>query len=461
MTKTYKTYRRPYRLLLPLAAALVLLLGTAPVTWGQQNESKPSAPRVKSSPSSPRSSGVRSSPRSSPRTSSRPSSRATSPSTRSGMSRSKAGSTSGKTVTRTYPRSGSGTSVRPMVPANRDQGPRRYDGPWRESNPPRGVHPPSGGSRVGGGSGHDRGHDYGHGHGYYGRGSRGYYPYYYYSNYPRYYGSFFSFGLGYYPHYYYSPYAYSPYAYDYPYYPGYPRYGRAAAYEPQGALDLNVKPKDTQVFVNGYYVGTTGDFDGWPRYLWLDEDTYELIFYKEGYETLVKEIAVRPDLVIDVKLRMQPGKSVAPEELTRYRGESDRSEDDRYDRDRERYDRERYDRERDVRGGDDRGGDDRDRYEVEYGTAPRSDRAPAPPEELEARTEAGRVHVTISPPEASVYLDGRFVGIGGELSSVKEGLLMDPGEHHLQIFYPGHETREQTFTVAAGQEVKVEIDLAE
>jgi len=429
-TTTYKAYRRHGRFLLPLAAAFALLLGTAPAAWGQQHESKPSAPRVKSGSSSPRSSGVL---RSSPRTSAPPSSRPTGPSARSGGS-----------GTQASPRSGSETRVRPLLPADRSESPRGYDGPWRESNPPRGVQPPPGGSRVGGGSGH------GHGHGYHGRGSHGYYPYYYYRNYPRYYGSFFSFGLGYFPHYY-----YSPYAYDYPYYP---RYGRAVAYEPQGALDLNVKPKDTQVFVNGYYVGTTGDFDGWPRYLWLDEDTYELIFYKDGYETSVKEIAVRRDLVIDVKLRMQPGNSAAPEDLTRYRGESDRREDDRYDRDRERYDRERDDRERYDRDDGDR--DDRGRYEVEYGTTTRSESTPAPPEELDARTEAGRVHMTISPPEASVYLDGRFVGIGGELSSVKEGLLMDPGEHRLQIFHPQYETREQTFSVAAGEEVKVEIDLA-
>lgn len=440
MTKTHRTYRRPRRLLLPVAAAFALLLGTAPAAWGQRSESQSSAPRVKSGPSSPRSSGA---PRSSSRSGSPPSSRVSSPSTRSGMSSAKSGGTSGK-VTPTYPRSGSETRVRPLVPRDQDESPRSYGGPWRESDPPRGVQPPPGGSR---GDGPGRS-DHGHGHHGYGR---GYYPYYYYWHYPSYYGSYFNFGFGYFPGYYYYPYGYA-----------YPGYRRAVAYEPQGALDLNVKPKDTQVFVNGYYVGTTGDFDGWPRYLWLDEDNYELIFYKQGYETEVKEIAVRPDLVIDIKFQMQPGESVAPEDLTRYRGardESARYDRDRYDRD--RYDRDRSDRDRYERDRyeDDRG--DRKPYEVEYGTAPRSGETPAPPEELEARTEAGRVLMRISPPEASVYLDGRFVGIGGELSAVTEGLLMDPGEHRLQVFHPQHATREQTFTVAAGEEVKVEIDLAE
>lgn len=103
---------------------------------------------------------------------------------------------------------------------------------------------------------------------------------------------------------------------DYPYDPPVIRYVPVNL-EAQGALDLNVEPKDTEVFLNGYLIGRAGDFDGWPRYLWLDEDVHELIFYNEGYETIVREIAVQPYVVVTVKLRMQPGPSTRPEELTR------------------------------------------------------------------------------------------------------------------------------------------------
>ncbi len=75
------------------------------------------------------------------------------------------------------------------------------------------------------------------------------------------------------------------------------------------------------------------------------------------------------------------------------------------------------------------------------------------------RTEPGRLALVISPPEASVYLDGRFVGIGGELSTLRSGLLMDPGEHRIQIFHPDHETQEKTFTVEKGEETRLEIEL--
>ena len=71
-----------------------------------------------------------------------------------------------------------------------------------------------------------------------------------------------------------------------------------------GAIDINVKPKNTQVYLNGNYVGVTGKFDGFPDYLWLEEGTYELTFYNEGYMTVVQKFAIRQGAVIDVKLRL-------------------------------------------------------------------------------------------------------------------------------------------------------------
>ena len=83
-----------------------------------------------------------------------------------------------------------------------------------------------------------------------------------------------------------------------------------------GALDLNVKPKDTQVYLNGKYIGVTDNFDGVPRALWLKEGTYEIIFHLDGYSTVVREFTIQPGAVIDVKQRLSPGASVPPGELT-------------------------------------------------------------------------------------------------------------------------------------------------
>ena len=86
--------------------------------------------------------------------------------------------------------------------------------------------------------------------------------------------------------------------------------------EDLGALDLNVRPKNTQVYLNGKYIGNSGKFDGFPRHLWLKEGTYEVIFYHDGYTTVVREFTITRGVLIDVKQRLQRGASVPPEKLT-------------------------------------------------------------------------------------------------------------------------------------------------
>ena len=119
---------------------------------------------------------------------------------------------------------------------------------------------------------------------------------------------------GYGNHYgYYSGYGYHGYSGQHGYYghrtsrfygPDGVRYRAVGDVNNLGAIDINVKPKNTQVYLNGNYVGVTGKFDGFPDYLWLEEGTYELTFYNEGYMTVVQKFAIRQGAVIDVKLRL-------------------------------------------------------------------------------------------------------------------------------------------------------------
>ena len=83
-----------------------------------------------------------------------------------------------------------------------------------------------------------------------------------------------------------------------------------------GALDLNVRPKKrVEVYLDGEYVGVVGNFDGYPAYLWLKEGTHQLVFYRNGYQTVAREYTIRPGAVIDVSFRLEQGKSVRPETL--------------------------------------------------------------------------------------------------------------------------------------------------
>ena len=227
---------------------------------------------------------------------------------------------------------------------------------------------------------------------------------------------------------------YYPYRYAYPhvYYHGTYRSPHAAAR--QGGLDLNVKPKKTQVYVDGNYVGTTGNFDGWPEHLWLPEGSgsYELIFYNPGYATVVRQVEIRPGVVIQIHHQMQPGESIPPEELTTAKTKT-REPTPRHEQ----------------------------RAAPESTPVPRSSHraTPSPPDVLDARQQPARLKLSIAPADASVYLDGRFLGIAGEIGEQRSGILVDPGEHRIEIVRPGYDSRELHFDADPDGEVKLEIEL--
>jgi PEGA domain len=266
-----------------------------------------------------------------------------------------------------------------------------------------------------------------------------------------YYGPYYS-PYGFWPRFWWGWYG-DPYYYPHPYYGGQPTYyGEGDA----GALDLDVAPGRTEVYLDGERIGTVDAFDGWPRYLWLRKGTYDLVFYLDGYKTVARQITVYPGTVIDVNDRLEPGDSTRPEDLISKSTER-RDERLRYERER----REELDR---GRRGDDRRGDygedwrdrvrrDRGRYEGQDDGRDREDGA------REESGRRGRLLLDVEPEDASVYLDGRFVGTGTELSLMRSGLPVSPGEHKLSIVRPGRRAEEREFTVKAGEEVELEVEL--
>lgn len=259
---------------------------------------------------------------------------------------------------------------------------------------------------------------------------RFFYPYYPYSR--------FGFGLGYYSPYYY------PYYYGYPHYYGYPSYGRWGYHMPygypaegvasygrrdRGAVALKVRPKTAEVYADGRYLGTAGSFDGFPSYLWLEPGVYTLELVRDGYSNLEREIEVLPGEVLEFKLRLDRGVSRRPEIG---RDEYDRSAREPYPR---------------------RGPGDWDRRERD----PVRDRARELPQDVR-RQPAGLVF-DVRPDDASVYLDGRFIGTGSEVSSSRSPFVVDPGEHVLQVVHPDYETEQRELSVRSGEEMLVEITL--
>jgi hypothetical protein len=359
----------------------------------------------------------------------------------------RSGSSGGGFSSRPSPGGGSGGSFSGR--SGSPSGPSRSTGGHGGSSGFSSPHRPTG--SWGGHDGHHGGHYGGHYGGYH-------YPYYY--GYPYYYPSFgFSFGYGYgypyyygyygYPYYYgygypnyygyygrpwsyYAPYGgYRSYGYDSPSYgsPSYgsPSYGEGggAAYverrEP-GAVALKVRPKTAEVYIDGRYLGTAGSFDGFPGYLWLAAGTYRLELVQDGYANLERAIDVSPGQVLKFDLQMQEGAAERPVPPV------------------------------------DRG------YDSPQRSAPPSAALPEAPRE-DAATSPDAAHgqaelvLDVRPNDASVYLDGRFVGTGEQMNMATEPLVVGAGEHTVQVVRPGYATDEQTITLEPGEEKLVPIRL--
>jgi len=234
---------------------------------------------------------------------------------------------------------------------------------------------------------------------------------------------------------YWDPY-WNPYWDRYPYGPslGYTRV-YPSSQEGYGALDIDLSPERAEVWVDGQRVGIADDYDGFPRYLWLPKGTYDVVFYLSGYKTLSRQYSIYPGLVIDVEDRLEPGEATPPDQLA---SQSHERRDERLQDDREQAAR-------------------AEAWGQPVEAPPGA--AGVPAGSLDARSEPGRVRLHVEPADASVYLDGRFLGSGRELVNLRAGLLVDAGSHTVQIVRPGYQPEQRQIDVGSGQELEVQIEL--
>lgn len=247
------------------------------------------------------------------------------------------------------------------------------------------------------------------------------------------------FGLGYYFPYGYDPYYYGPLGHVYS--PrGYHR-GGYGDYDASlgGALDLDVRPEKAEIFIDGNRIGVADQYDGFPSYLWLEKGTYDVVIYKEGYETIARQYTIYPGVVIDVKDRMVPGKALLPEELI---STSTKNRDERLRRDRERA---AYAAGQPGQAPQDPGVQPQRGIDVTP--------SPQDPDSI------GRLVLRIVPGDAAVYLDGHFLGPASEIGQLSAGMVVEPGEHVLELVRPGFETERIPVTIPPGEQVDLELQM--
>lgn len=109
------------------------------------------------------------------------------------------------------------------------------------------------------------------------------------------YGAYGTPAYGVYPGYGYpSPYGGSPYP---PYY--------SSSYD-MGGVRLQIRPRDAQVFVDGYYAGLVDDFDGTFQSLKLEPGGHKLEIRMPGFQTLELDIHVQPNRTITIREDLIP-----------------------------------------------------------------------------------------------------------------------------------------------------------
>ena len=247
----------------------------------------------------------------------------------------------------------------------------------------------------------------------YGYGYRyGYYPYYpYYAPYSAFY---FGLGLGWANPYGSAYFGVGPYNGG-GYYGGGAYYGYPYAYSPNGgsgAIRVLVAPPKTRVYVDGYYAGIVNDFDGVFQRLYVAPGGHEIALKLDGYLTHRVKVYLAPGATLKLHHDMVVG--VGPDTLEDLAGSAER-------------------------------------YDPGAGQA-NPEATLAPPQ-----NERGQLRFAIKPPDASIYLDGRFWGTGrGEPE-----LELPPGRHHVEIVRPWFLTAERDVEIQPGRTERLELVLTQ
>ena len=197
-----------------------------------------------------------------------------------------------------------------------------------------------------------------------------------------------------------------------------------------GGLDLSVKPKQAEVWVDGRYFAEARDLDGDPSYLWLKGGAHHVVIYNAGFRSFDETLDVNVGMIRELKVTLEPGESqppvpAAPEVRPEPPGPGDAGPR--------------------VESPEPRPEATEPRPEGPMpgpgGTTPRAEIA------VPQGEPRGAVRLRIRPEDATVYVDGDYRGPAGAL----RGLRLPPGQHRVQLVRPGYQPIEKEFAVEAGR----------
>lgn len=149
---------------------------------------------------------------------------------------------------------------------------------------------------------------------------------------------------------------------------------RASGY---AAIDVNIQPSRAEISLNGVVMGSADDFDGFPEFLVVEPGTHTVKARCAGYQTYEVTVNLAPGQQVNLNKRMEAGTD--PVVTT---GKVSQDHPRKIAEDAENY---------------------------------------------------LRLEITIDNPDATVYIDGAFIGTGRELALLHAPLLLEPGADELVI----------------------------
>jgi hypothetical protein len=239
---------------------------------------------------------------------------------------------------------------------------------------------------------------------------------------------------------YYRPYFYDPFLYGgfydpffmgwYPIYAQYPYpIGRYSYSRNWASVRLEIKPKDAQVYVDGYFVGIVDQFDGVFQRLDLPTGEHEIEVYLKGYRPYRQRTLFRPGESYHFKAILEPLPAGTPDEPQPHPAAN---QPDPYSEPR----------------------DPRDPY-VRDPYRPDPTRQP-PPAQVGDRS-FGTLNVRVQPGDAIVVIDGERWDSpeGGSRLSVQ----LAAGSHRIEVRKDGFKPYSSTVQIRPGESQALNISL--
>lgn len=165
-----------------------------------------------------------------------------------------------------------------------------------------------------------------------------------------------------------------------------------------GAIDCDVLPEEAGVYVNGEYLGIADQFDGWPRYLYIQAGKYDISFKLDGYEDLNLKVEVIPNKTIRIKEKM---KRIPPSQFKEEKME----------------------------------------------------------EFQEKKLSKAKISISLFPDEAVLYLDGKLWLTAQEVVRLHNPLQIDSGKHIIEALCPGYENFKKEIDMKSGEYLELNIVL--